>query len=57
MLRKIDSHEVRTKFQEILLWVEADEAFTITRNGKPIADVVPSRASDRLKKEAAIALS
>jgi antitoxin (DNA-binding transcriptional repressor) of toxin-antitoxin stability system len=55
MLRKIDSTEVRTRFHEILLCVEAGEAFTITCNGKLIADVVPSRSSNRLKTEAAIA--
>ncbi len=55
MLRKIDSNEASTKFYEILLQVEAGEAFTITCNGKPIADVVPSRASDRLKTKAVIA--
>ena len=56
MLRKIDSNEASTKFYEILLQVEAGEAFTITRNGKPIADIVPSRAGDRLKTEMAIAV-
>jgi len=44
MLRKIDSNEASTKFHEVLLIGEAGEAFTTTRNGKPIADVVPSRA-------------
>lgn len=55
MLRKIDANEASTKFHEIILRVEAGDAFTITRNGKPIADVVPSRAGDRLKIEVAIA--
>lgn len=55
MLRKIDSNEASTKFHEILPRVEAGEAFTITRNGKSIADVVPSRTGDRLKTETAIA--
>ena len=55
MLRKIDSNEASTKFHEILPRVEAGEAFIITRNGKPIADVVPSRTGDRLKTETVIA--
>lgn len=55
MLRKIDSNEASTKFHKILLRVEAGEAFTITSNGKSIADVVPSRTGDRLKTETAIA--
>ena len=55
MLKKIDSNAANTKFHEILLRVEVGEAFIITRNGKPIADIVPSRTGDRLKTETAIA--
>jgi prevent-host-death family protein len=55
MLEEIGSYEAKTKLPEILRRVEAGEAFTITNRGKPIADVVPSRSSDRLKAEAAIA--
>jgi len=54
MPEKIDSNEAATKLSEILRRVEAGEAFTITNRGKPIADVIPSRASDRLKANAAI---
>jgi len=50
----IDSNEAKAKLPEILHHVEAGEAFTITHRGKPIADVIPSRASDRLKVKAAI---
>ena len=55
MLEEIGSYEAKTKLPEILRRVEAGEAFTITNRGKPIADVIPSRASDRLKIQAAIA--
>lgn len=55
MSEKIDSSEAKTKLPEILRRVEVGEAFTITNRGKPIADLIPSRASDRLKTEAAIA--
>ncbi|MBV1919111.1 MAG: type II toxin-antitoxin system prevent-host-death family antitoxin, partial [Pseudomonadales bacterium] len=55
MLEEIGSYEAKTKLPEILRRVEAGEAFTITNRGKPIADVIPSRSSDRLKAEAAIA--
>ena len=55
MLEKIGSYEAKTKLPEILRRVESGEAFTITNRGKPIADVIPSRSSDRLKAEAAIA--
>ncbi|MDQ2077496.1 type II toxin-antitoxin system Phd/YefM family antitoxin [Marinimicrobium sp. ABcell2] len=52
---EIGSYEAKTKLPEILRRVEAGEAFTITNRGKPIADVIPSRTSERLKAEAAIA--
>ena len=55
MLEEIGSYEAKTKLPEILRRVEAGETFTITNRGKPIADVIPSRASDRLKTQAAIA--
>lgn len=54
MSEKIDSSEAKTKLPEILRRVAVGEAFTITNRGKPIADLIPSRASDRLKTEAAI---
>lgn len=50
----IDSNEAKAKLPEILRRVEAGEAFTITHRGKPIADVIPSRASDRITAKAAI---
>lgn len=55
MLEEIGSYEAKTKLPEILRRVEAGEAFTITNRGRPIADVIPSRSSDRLKIQAAIA--
>lgn len=55
MHEEIGSYEAKTKLPEILRRVEAGEAFTITNRGKPIADVIPSRSSDRLKADTAIA--
>ena len=55
MLEEIGSYEAKTKLPELLRRVEAGEAFTITNRGKAIADVIPSRSSDRLKTQAAIA--
>lgn len=52
MLEEIGSYEAKAKLPEILRRVEAGEAFTITNRGRPIADLIPSRA--RLKTEAAI---
>ena len=55
MLEEIGSYDAKTKLPEILRRVEAGESFTITNRGKPIADVVPSRATSRLKTKTAIA--
>ncbi len=54
MLEEIGSYEVKTRFSEILRRVAAGEAFTITNRGKPVADLLPSRASTRAKTETAI---
>lgn len=50
----IDSNEAKAKLPEILRRVEAGDVFTIIHRGKPIADVIPSCASDRIKAKAAI---
>jgi len=54
MLEEIGSYEAKTKLPEILRRVESGEAFTITNRGKPIADIIRSRSSDRLKTATAI---
>lgn len=45
-METIGQRELRNDNAEIMRRVEAGEAFTVTRNGKPIADLVPHR-SDR----------
>lgn len=55
MQDEIGSYDAKTKLPEILRRVESGESFTITNRGKPIADIVPSRAGSRLKAQAAIA--
>ena len=52
--KNIGSYEVRTNLPEILRRVRAGESFTITLRGKPVADLVPSRAASRQKTAAAI---
>lgn len=52
--KNIGSYEVRTNLPEILRRVRAGEFFTITNRGKPVADLVPSRAASRKKTAAAI---
>ncbi|WP_257253449.1 MULTISPECIES: type II toxin-antitoxin system Phd/YefM family antitoxin [unclassified Endozoicomonas] len=54
MPEEIGSYDAKTKLPEILRRVEAGEAFTITNRGKPIADLIPSRAKSRLRAKAAI---
>ncbi len=54
MLVKIGAYDAKTKLPEILRRVEAGEAFTITNRGKPIADLIPSRARSKQKTKAAI---
>ena len=54
MLEEIGSYDAKTKLPEILRRVEAGEAFTITNRGKPVADLIPSRAKSRLKAQSAI---
>jgi len=54
MLEEIGSYDAKTKLPEILRRVEAGESFTITNRGKPVADVVPSRAGSQFKAQSAI---
>ena len=54
MSREIGSYDAKTKLPEILRLVATGESFTITKRGKPIADLIPSRASDQLKAASAI---
>ena len=54
MLEEIGSYDAKTKLPEILRRVERGEAFTITKRGEPIADLVPSRAAGQEKAHAAI---
>lgn len=51
---EIGSYDAKTKLPEILRRVEAGEVFTITNRGKAVADLIPSRANEHLKIQAAI---
>ncbi|HKS48139.1 MAG TPA: type II toxin-antitoxin system prevent-host-death family antitoxin [Amycolatopsis sp.] len=46
MARRIGQRELRNENAEIMRRVEQGESFTVTRNGKPIADLVPHRAAN-----------
>lgn len=42
----IGAYEAKTKFSELLDRAERGERFTITRHGKPVAEIVPVRRHD-----------
>jgi len=54
MPAEVGAYYAKTKLPEILRRVEEGESFTITNRGKPVADLIPSRSSDRLKTKSAI---
>jgi prevent-host-death family protein len=43
----IGQRELRNDNAEIMRRVEAGESFTVTRNGKPVADLVPHQVNRR----------
>ncbi|GAB3033777.1 type II toxin-antitoxin system Phd/YefM family antitoxin [Bowmanella dokdonensis] len=55
MHKEIGAYEAKNKLPEILRRIESGDTFTITNRSKPVADLVPSRSSERLKTETAIA--
>ena len=54
MNEEIGSYDAKTKLPEILRRVEAGESFTITNRGKPVAELIPTRASEERQIETAI---
>ena len=42
-MREIGAFEAKNKFGQLLDWVEQGEEVTITRHGKEVARLVPSR--------------
>jgi prevent-host-death family protein len=51
---EIGAFEAKTRLSEILRKVEQGERFTITRNGQPIADLVPTEGRMRRAREEAM---
>ena len=55
MNTEIGTYDTKTRLAEILRQVEETGAnFTITKHGKPVADLVPSKSSKKSKAETAI---
>jgi antitoxin (DNA-binding transcriptional repressor) of toxin-antitoxin stability system len=51
-MKALNVHETKTKLSSILAQVETQgEKFTIFRNGKPIADLVPHQTKSRLEPD------
>ena len=50
MPRTISQRELRNDNAEIMRQVEAGESFVVTRNGKPIADLVPHGVPPKKRK-------
>ena len=49
-MRTIAQRELRNDNAEIMRRVEAGESFVVTRNGKPVADLVPHAAPPKKRK-------
>lgn len=52
--KKISVDHLKSNFDETLRRVEMGESFMITKQGRPIVDIVPSRSIDRAKTLAVI---
>ncbi|MBY0113531.1 MAG: type II toxin-antitoxin system prevent-host-death family antitoxin [Phycisphaerales bacterium] len=52
---EIGAYDAKTHFAALLQRVAAGEELTITRNGEPIARMVPVRRSSAAEKKAAVA--
>lgn len=50
----VGAYEAKTKLSELLDRVEKGERITITRHGKPIAEIVPKHAHDVERARAAM---
>jgi prevent-host-death family protein len=49
MTESISQRELRNDNAVIMRRVEAGESFTVTRNGRPIADLVPHQGAPKLR--------
>jgi prevent-host-death family protein len=49
MTEMVNIHDAKTQLSRLLQRVEAGERVVIARAGKPIADLVPHRADNRLR--------
>jgi prevent-host-death family protein len=50
MTRTITTTEANQRFAEILRHVDAGDSFTVTRRGRPVAEITPPRATKQASK-------
>lgn len=55
MTQTIGQRELRNDNAEIMRKVERGESFTVTRNGKPVADLVPHQSSAEPRRRQTLA--
>lgn len=53
-MKTIGELEVKTRLASLLEQVAQGETFTITRHGKPVAELVPAHATDRSRRQQAV---
>jgi prevent-host-death family protein len=51
---EIGAFDAKTRLSELLRKVEQGERFTITRRGRAVADIVPSKEKDRERASEAV---
>jgi prevent-host-death family protein len=55
MARSISQRELRNENAEIMRAVDRGESFVVTRNGVPVADIVPHRRTTFVSTESVLA--
>jgi len=50
----VGAYEAKTKFSELIARAEKGERFVVTKNGRPVARIVPSAEYDRAKARQAV---
>ena len=53
-MHRVGTFEAKNRLSALLDMVEAGEEVTITRNGKPVARLVPAEAADKEKARRAV---
>ena len=53
-MREVPVTEARVQFFALIRAIERGESFAITRNGKPVAHLVPAEVQDRASRKKAV---